>query len=107
MRLAREFGRPDWRSMLAIMSSSEYGEWCHFYRTHYFQDALLDAEFSSLSATLVNLACRSTEFTPQDFSLLSVAEAIMPVEEMDDDALMLTASGMFGGVRYGAGTDNC
>ncbi|EGO0757767.1 phage tail assembly protein T, partial [Escherichia coli] len=27
-------GRPDWRAMLAGMTSTEYADWRHFYRTH-------------------------------------------------------------------------
>ncbi|EFC2602675.1 TPA: phage tail assembly protein T, partial [Escherichia coli] len=26
-------GRPDWRAMLAGMTSTEYADWRHFYRT--------------------------------------------------------------------------
>lgn len=105
MRLAREFGRPDWRGMLAGMSSSEYGDWVIYYRTHYFQDVLLDAEFSALSAMIANLACRSDEFTPQSFSLLSPDDDEQQAEMSDTD-MMLTASGMGGSVRYGVSTDN-
>jgi phage tail assembly protein T len=36
MKLAREFGRPDWRAMLAGMSSTEYGDWKIFYRDNFF-----------------------------------------------------------------------
>ncbi|MJR17624.1 hypothetical protein DOZ33_25605, partial [Escherichia coli] len=32
LNLAREFGRPDWRAMLAGMTSSELGDWHLFYR---------------------------------------------------------------------------
>lgn len=32
MKLAREFGRPDWRAMLAEMSSREWLEWGSFIR---------------------------------------------------------------------------
>ncbi|MDO2728127.1 phage tail assembly protein T, partial [Escherichia coli] len=35
-------GRPDWRAMLAGMSSTEYADWHRFYSTHYFHDVLLD-----------------------------------------------------------------
>ncbi|EJM7287281.1 phage tail assembly protein T, partial [Escherichia coli] len=42
LRLAREMGRPDWRAMLAGMTSTEYADWRHFYRTHYFHDTQLD-----------------------------------------------------------------
>ncbi|EFG1132343.1 TPA: phage tail assembly protein T, partial [Escherichia coli] len=27
-------GRPDWRAMLAGMTSTEYADWRHFYRMH-------------------------------------------------------------------------
>ncbi|ENT2442164.1 phage tail assembly protein T, partial [Escherichia coli] len=30
--MAREMGRPDWRAMLAGMTSTEYADWRHFYR---------------------------------------------------------------------------
>lgn len=106
MQLAREFGRADWRVMLAGMSSSEYGDWVAYYRTHYFQDVLLDAEFSALSAMIANLACRSDEFTPQGFSLLNPVYEDEQQDEMSDTELMLAASGMGGGVRYGISTDN-
>ena len=52
MKLAREFGRPDWRAMLAGMSSTEYGDWKIFYRDNYFHDAQLDAHFSGLLYTI-------------------------------------------------------
>uniref|UniRef100_UPI00237BFBE0 phage tail assembly protein T n=1 Tax=Escherichia sp. MOD1-EC2449 TaxID=2093859 RepID=UPI00237BFBE0 len=42
LKLAREMGRPDWRAMLAGMSSTEYADWHRFYSTHYFHDVLLD-----------------------------------------------------------------
>ncbi|MFI8112250.1 phage tail assembly protein T, partial [Citrobacter freundii] len=32
LNLAREFGRPDWRAMLAGMTSGELGDWHQFYR---------------------------------------------------------------------------
>ncbi|HBU6575769.1 TPA: phage tail assembly protein T, partial [Citrobacter amalonaticus] len=38
MKLAREFSRPDWRAMLAGMSSTEYSDWRIFYRDNYFHD---------------------------------------------------------------------
>nr|WP_286206216.1 phage tail assembly protein T [Escherichia coli] len=31
LKLAREMGRPDWRAMLAGMSSTEYADWHRFY----------------------------------------------------------------------------
>ncbi|HFP5369414.1 TPA: phage tail assembly protein T, partial [Escherichia coli] len=30
--MAREMGRPDWRAMLAGMTSTEYADWRRFYR---------------------------------------------------------------------------
>ncbi|HCR3975625.1 TPA: phage tail assembly protein T, partial [Citrobacter freundii] len=48
MKLAREFRRPDWRAMLAGMSSTEYADWRTFYQDNFFNDAQLDAHFSSL-----------------------------------------------------------
>ncbi|HAH3863816.1 MULTISPECIES: phage tail assembly protein T, partial [Enterobacteriaceae] len=44
-------GRPDWRAMLAGMSSTEYADWHRFYSTHYFHDVLLDMHFSGLTYT--------------------------------------------------------
>ncbi|ENT2115785.1 phage tail assembly protein T, partial [Escherichia coli] len=29
--MAREMGRPDWRAMLAGMTSTEYADWHRFY----------------------------------------------------------------------------
>jgi phage tail assembly protein T len=71
MKLAREFGRPDWRAMLAGMSSTEYGDWKIFYRDNYFHDAQLDAHFSSLLYHLNPVFCRSG-ITPDSFSILSL-----------------------------------
>ncbi|ENA4212497.1 phage tail assembly protein T, partial [Escherichia coli] len=42
-------GRPDWRAMLAGMTSTEYADWRHFYRMHYFLDTQLDMHFSGLT----------------------------------------------------------
>ncbi|STB73815.1 phage tail assembly protein T [Citrobacter koseri] len=55
MKLAREFGRPDWRAMLAGMSSTEYGDWRIFYRDNYFHDEQLDAHFSGLLYTISSM----------------------------------------------------
>jgi phage tail assembly protein T len=71
LNLAREFGRPDWRAMLAGMTSSELGDWHQFYREHYFQDAQLDAHFSELLYSISTLFFRDPELTPAHFSLLS------------------------------------
>nr|WP_284441421.1 phage tail assembly protein T [Escherichia coli] len=46
--MAREMGRPDWRAMLAGMSSTEYADWHRFYSTHYFHDVLLDMDVASV-----------------------------------------------------------
>ncbi|HAP0341614.1 TPA: phage minor tail protein L [Escherichia coli] len=54
LKLAREMGRPDWRAMLAGMSSTEYADWHRFYSTHYFHDVLLDMHFSGLTYTVLS-----------------------------------------------------
>ena len=101
MKLAREFGRPDWRSMLAGMSSTEYGDWHIFYRDNFFHDVQLDAHFSGLLYTISSLFSLNPDLTPDSFSILTPAPGDLPVEEPDDDMLMAKASGMSGGVRYG------
>ena len=70
MKLAREFRRPDWRAMLAGMSSTELAEWGRYYQQQYFENDLLDAHFSRLSHLVVSLMCPDTELTPLNFSLL-------------------------------------
>ncbi|HHQ8064130.1 TPA: phage tail assembly protein T, partial [Klebsiella pneumoniae] len=55
MRLAREFGRPDWRAMLSEMSSSEWFEWIEYYQDNCFSDDLLDSHFANLSYLAVSL----------------------------------------------------
>lgn len=101
MKLAREFGRPDWRAMLAGMSSTEYGDWKIFYRDNFFQDAQLDAHFSSLQYTISTLLFADPELTPASFSIFSPAFESVEDADQDDDVLMAKASGMTGGVRYG------
>lgn len=101
MKLAREFGRPDWRAMLAGMSSTEYGDWHIFYQDNYFHDAQLDAHFSGLLYTLSSMFFRDPELTPDSFSLLSPAPESLPDVDPDDALLMAKASGISGGVRYG------
>ncbi|QLR43684.1 phage tail assembly protein T [Enterobacter sp. RHBSTW-00994] len=101
MKLAREFGRPDWRAMLAGMSSTEYGDWKTFYRDNFFHDAQLDAHFSSLLYSISTLFFADPELTPASFSILSPESESPDDEESDDDALMAKASGISGGVRYG------
>lgn len=103
MKLAREFHRPDWRAMLAGMTSSEFIQWQEFYQDNYFQDALLDAHFSALNIHILTLACGENELTPGHFSLLSphVAKGKNDSAGDDDDKLMTLAESVHGGVRYG------
>ncbi|HAV7522889.1 TPA: phage tail assembly protein T [Escherichia coli] len=91
-------GRPDWRAMLAGMSSTEYADWCHFYRTHYFRDVQLDMHFAGLTYTVLGLFFADPDMHPSDFSLLHVTEN---GEEENDDVLMQKAAGLAGGVRFG------
>ena len=95
-------GRPDWRAMLAGMTSTEYADWRHFYRTHYFQDTQLDMHFSGLMYAVLSLFFCDPDMHPSDFSLLAPrreeAQTEMPDEE---DMLMQKAAGLAGGVRFG------
>ena len=84
LKLAREMGRPDWRAMLAGMSSTEYADWHRFYSTHYFHDVLLDMHFSGLTYTVLSLFFSDPDMHPLDFSLLNRREAD---EEPEDDVL--------------------
>ncbi|WP_430874449.1 phage tail assembly protein T [Escherichia coli] len=88
-------GRPDWRAMLAGMSSTEYADWHRFYSTHYFHDVLLDMHFSGLTYTVLSLFFSDPEMHPLDFSLLNRREAD---EEPEDDVLMQKAAGLAGGI---------
>ncbi|EGA0766326.1 phage tail assembly protein T, partial [Escherichia coli] len=63
-------GRPDWRAMLAGMTSTEYADWHRFYRTHYFQDTQLDMHFSGLTYAVLSLFFCDPDMHPSDFSLL-------------------------------------
>lgn len=101
MKLAREFQRPDWRAMLAGMTSGEYEQWHEFYREHYFADALLDAHFSALNLTVVSLVCGENDLTPGHFSLLSPHLPDEETERDGDEKLMALAQSVHGGVRYG------
>ncbi len=91
LKLAREMGRPDWRAMLAGMSSTEYADWHRFYSTHYFHDVLLDMHFSGLTYTVLSLFFSDPDMHPLDFSLLNRREAD---EEPEDDVLMQKAAGL-------------
>ncbi|WP_314522214.1 phage tail assembly protein T [Rahnella aceris] len=96
MRLAREFNRPDWRAMLAGMSSTELMEWAEFYKDHYFQPHQLDAHFSHLSYLIMSMAGKH-ELTPASFSLLNPPA---PDVQLSNDELMCVAESIPGGVRY-------
>ena len=98
LKLAREMGRPDWRAMLAGMSSTEYADWHRFYSTHYFHDVLLNMHFSGLTYTVLSLFFSDPDMHPLDFSLLNRCEAD---EEPEGDVLMQKAAGLAGGVRFG------
>lgn len=103
MKLAREFSRPDWRAMLAGMTSGEYEQWRVFYQENYFSDALLDAHFAALNLTVFTLACGKNTLTAGHFSLISPAdpEDEGDADDPDDDKLMALAESVHGGVRYG------
>lgn len=102
MKLAREFNRPDWRNMLAGMSSTEFAEWGRFYSYQYFQTDQLDTHFSRLSHLVVSMLCKDADATPRDFSLLN-PPVDMQAGEMDDDTIMSVAESL-GGMRYGPGS---
>ncbi|WP_106476302.1 phage tail assembly protein T [Escherichia coli] len=95
-------GRPDWRAMLAGMTSTEYADWRHFYRTHYFQDTQLDMHFSGLMYAVLSLFFCDPDMHPSDFSLLVPRHEEEQVERLDEDKmLMQKAAGLAGGVRFG------
>ncbi|ANI82415.1 MULTISPECIES: phage tail assembly protein T [Kosakonia] len=98
MKLAREFGRPDWRAMLSAMSSTELAEWGDFYRVQLFSNDLLDNHFACLSHLVVDMMCKDHGLTPADFSLLN---PLKPFPEQDDETMMHLAEGISGGKRYG------
>ena len=95
-------GRPDWRAMLAGMTSTEYADWHRFYRTHYFQDTQLDMHFSGLTYAVLSLFFCDPDMHPSDFSLLVPRHEEEQVERPDEDKmLMQKAAGLAGGVRFG------
>ena len=97
-------GRPDWRAMLAGMTSTEYADWHRFYRTHYFQDTQLDMHFSGLTYAVLSLFFCDPDMHPSDFSLLVPRHEEEQVERPDEDKmLMQKAAGLAGGVRFGGG----
>ncbi|HDL6452075.1 TPA: phage tail assembly protein T [Escherichia coli] len=95
-------GRPDWRAMLAGMTSTEYADWRHFYRTHYFHDTQLDMHFSGLMYAVLSLFFCDPEMHPADFSLLvpKTEEELTAMQE-EEDVLIQKAAGLAGGVRFG------
>ncbi|RLM13315.1 phage tail assembly protein T [Gibbsiella quercinecans] len=98
MKLAREFCRPDWRAMLAGMSSTELESWADFYRSdNYFHDTLIDTHFSRLSHLMLSIHCKN-DCSPTDFSLLNPVALDI---DMDDEQMMSLAESIPGGVRYG------
>ncbi|HCZ3652296.1 TPA: phage tail assembly protein T [Escherichia coli] len=95
-------GRPDWRAMLAGMTSTEYADWRRFYRTHYFHDTQLDMHFSGLTYAVLSLFLYDPDMHPSDFSLLVPRREEAQTERPDEeDMLMQKAAGLAGGVRFG------
>ncbi len=95
-------GRPDWRAMLAGMTSTEYADWRHFYRTHYFHDTQLDMHFSGLTYAVLSLFFCYPDMHPSDFSLLAPRREKAQTEMPDEEKmLMQKAAGLAGGVRFG------
>ncbi|HEB0785120.1 TPA: phage tail assembly protein T [Salmonella enterica] len=100
LMLAREMGKPNWRAMLAGMSSSDYADWKHFYGEHFFRETQMDAHFSMLTYAVLGLFFADENMSPSDFSLL---HPVNKDEEGSEDQLMDKAEGLYGGVRFGAG----
>ncbi|EEC8803223.1 phage tail assembly protein T [Escherichia coli] len=97
-------GRPDWRAMLAGMTSTEYADWRRFYCAHYFQDTQLDAHFSGLMYAVLSLFFCDPEMHPADFSLLvPKTEEELTAMPDENDVLIQKAEGLAGGVRFGGG----
>lgn len=71
-----------------------------FYRDNFFQDAQLDAHFSTVLYSIHSLFFQDPELTPDSFSLLNQPKRIHLNEAPDDDVLMQKAAGISGGVRY-------
>ncbi|EOW0442102.1 phage tail assembly protein T [Providencia rettgeri] len=97
LRLAREFGRPDWRRMLDEISASEYSDWTDHFSKVPFTPQLIDAEFAALQQTVFQtMFGGDKELT--DFMLLTDVEA--SDTEMSDETLQTIGEGIVGGVRY-------
>lgn len=101
MKLAREFSRPDWRAMLAGMSSTELNEWADFFDEHFFSDVQLDVHFASLGHLALSMMYPKHNRTMADFMLLGRHAHSGNKSEMSDDEMMVAAEGIPGGVRYG------
>ncbi|MBX4772202.1 phage tail assembly protein T [Raoultella terrigena] len=99
MRLAKEFGRPDWRKMLSEMSSREWSEWVEYYQDFRFSDDLIDTHFSNLSYLALSLFADPDKhnISADDFSLLITASIST---EVSDEELMSVAESIPGGIRY-------
>lgn len=97
MKLAREFGKPNWRAMLSAMSSSELAEWDDFYREQYFSPDLIDTHFARLNHLVIDVMCKDHGLTPTDFSLLGATPQPLP---QNDESIMQIAEGIYGGTRY-------
>ncbi|HCT9040551.1 TPA: phage tail assembly protein T [Providencia rettgeri] len=97
LRLAREFGRPDWRRMLDEISATEYSDWTDHFSKVPFTPQLIDAEFAALQKTVFQtMFGGDTKLT--DFMLLTDIES--DDSEMSDEAIQLASEGISGGVRY-------
>ncbi|EKH4131272.1 phage tail assembly protein T [Escherichia coli] len=95
-------GRPDWRAMLAGMTSTEYADWRRFYCTHYFQNTQLDMHFSGLTYAVLSLFFCDPQMHPSDFSLLAPEQKEEQIGMPDgEDMLMQKAAGLVGGIRFG------
>ena len=89
--------------MLAQMSCTELSEWEQFYTVEYFQTDLVDTHFSRLSLHITDMVCKDHGLTTADFSLLNPQIRPAADTETSDEAMMLAAEGITGGIRYGPG----
>lgn len=89
--------------MLAQMSCTELSEWEQFYTVEYFQTDLIDTHFSRLNLHITDMVCKGHGLTTADFSLLNPQTRPEPDTETSDEAMMLAAEGITGGIRYGPG----
>lgn len=97
MRLAHEFGRPDWRRMLSEISASEFNDWINHFDKTPFTPQLIDIEFAALHTSIYSAMCGAkAEIT--DFMLLTDIEP--NDEEMSDEMIQTVGEGIAGGQRY-------